>query len=271
MFHRTRFVLVESSHPGNIGAAARALKTMGCTRLILVKPRTPRAHQHPDALAMASGAGDVLARAEMAASLDEALADVQWSVALSARARRYGAPLFTPRQAAARARSLASTVEMAFVFGNERSGLSNADIERCRARVYIPASPAYNSLNLAQAVQVLTYELRLAGAARWQSPSAHWLQMRKSNACSPTLNRHCLRWIFSIRRSRKDYCRDCAVSLRAHSSNTKKSASCAGLRKRFCRIAALRASVLRINSAIGGIQRQAGRATVNHATHCWPM
>src|SRR5260364_241554 len=99
MFHRTRFVLVESSHPGNIGAAARALKTMGCTRLILVKPRTPRAHQHPDALAM------------------------------SARARRYGAPLFTPRQAAARARSLASTVEMAFVFGNERSGLSNADIE----------------------------------------------------------------------------------------------------------------------------------------------
>src|SRR5260363_404977 len=85
MFHRTRFVLVESSHPGNIGAAARALKTMGCTRLILVKPRTPRAHQHPDALAMASGAGDVLARAEMAASLDEALADVQWSVALSAR------------------------------------------------------------------------------------------------------------------------------------------------------------------------------------------
>src|SRR5260363_169818 len=102
MFHRTRFVLVESSHPGNIGAAARALKTMGCTRLILVKPRTPRAHQHPDALAMASGA--------MAASLDEALADVQWSVALSARARRYGAPLFTPRQAAARARSLASTV-----------------------------------------------------------------------------------------------------------------------------------------------------------------
>src|SRR5260363_331823 len=93
MFHRTRFVLVESSHPGNIGAAARALKTMGCTRLILVKPRTPRAHQHPDALAMASGAGDVLARAEMAASLDEALADVQWSVALSARARRYGAPL----------------------------------------------------------------------------------------------------------------------------------------------------------------------------------
>ncbi|CCD30129.1 putative tRNA/rRNA methyltransferase [Candidatus Glomeribacter gigasporarum BEG34] len=166
MFHRTRFVLVESSHPGNIGAAARALKTMGCTRLILVKPRTPRAHQHPDALAMASGAGDVLARAEMAASLDEALADVQWSVALSARARRYGAPLFTPRQAAARARSLASTVEMAFVFGNERSGLSNADIERCRARVYIPASPAYNSLNLAQAVQVLTYELRLAEAAR---------------------------------------------------------------------------------------------------------
>src|SRR5260364_86954 len=153
MFHRTRFVLVESSHPGNIGAAARALKTMGCTRLILVKPRTPRAHQHPDA-------------AEMAASLDEALADVQWSVALSARARRYGAPLFTPRQAAARARSLASTVEVAFVFGNERSGLSNADIERCRARVYIPASPAYNSLNLAQAVQVLTYELRLAEAAR---------------------------------------------------------------------------------------------------------
>src|SRR5260364_394914 len=73
---------------------------------------------------------------------------------------------FTPRQAAARARSLASTVEMAFVFGNERSGLSNADIERCRARVYIPASPAYNSLNLAQAVQVLTYELRLAEAAR---------------------------------------------------------------------------------------------------------
>ncbi len=166
VFTQTRFVLVEPSHPGNIGACARALKTMGFTRLTLVKPCMPCAHQHPDALAMASGARDVLERTEIAASLDEALASAQWSVALSARARRYGAPLFTPRQAAAQAYLLASTAEITFVFGNERSGLSSLDIERCRARVYIPAHPAYSSLNLAQAVQVLTYELRLAEMAR---------------------------------------------------------------------------------------------------------
>ncbi|CAB3783524.1 RNA methyltransferase [Pararobbsia alpina] len=169
-FTATRFVLVEPSHPGNVGAAARALKTMGFARLVLVRPRVEHVHEHPEACAMASGATDVLANAHVVESLEDALSGVHWSLALSARPREYGPPMMMPRAAAERALAIVGegAQEIALVFGNERVGLSNADVERCSAIVHIPANPAYSSLNLAQAVQVLAYELRVA----FQAPGA---------------------------------------------------------------------------------------------------
>ncbi|MCG1018848.1 MULTISPECIES: RNA methyltransferase [Burkholderiaceae] len=162
-FTSVRFVLVEPSHPGNVGAAARALKTMGFSRLVLVAPRLEAVRTDPDAQAMASGAGDVLAAAHIVPTLADALAGVQWSVALTAREREWGPPTLAPRALALRAGGLtAAGDDIALVFGNERTGLSNADVERCNALAHIPANPAYSSLNLAQAVQVLAYELRLA-------------------------------------------------------------------------------------------------------------
>jgi tRNA/rRNA methyltransferase len=159
-FTSTRFVLVEPSHPGNVGAAARALKTMGFSRLVLVSPRMPHVQSDPEAIAMAAGADDVLASAHVVPSLADALIGVHWSIALTARLREYGPPQWTPRAAANVAHDYAVHGEIALVFGNERTGLSNEDVERCSALAHIPANPAYSSLNLAQAVQVLAYELR---------------------------------------------------------------------------------------------------------------
>lgn len=159
-FTSTRFVLVEPSHPGNVGAAARALKTMGFSRLVLVSPRVPHVQSDPEAIAMASGADDVLASAHIVPTLADALSGVHWSIALTARLREYGPPQWTPRAAAGVAHEQAVHGEIALVFGNERTGLSNEDVERCSALAHIPANPAYSSLNLAQAVQVLAYELR---------------------------------------------------------------------------------------------------------------
>lgn len=155
-------MLVEPSHPGNVGAAARALKTMGFSRLVLVAPRVPCVQSDPEALAMASGADDVLASAHVVPTLADALNGVQWSLALTARSREYGPPRLAPRAAAASALQQVRTGDIALVFGNERTGLSNGHVERCSAIAHIPANPAYSSLNLAQAVQVLAYELRVA-------------------------------------------------------------------------------------------------------------
>jgi tRNA/rRNA methyltransferase len=161
-FTSTLFVLVEPSHPGNVGAAARALKTMGFSRLVLVAPRLAHVQTDPEAIAMASGAEDVLASARIVPTIADALAGVTWSVALTARMREYGPPQLAPREAASEARAYAPGGDIAFVFGNERTGLSNEHVERCSALAHIPANPAYSSLNLAQAVQVLAYELRIA-------------------------------------------------------------------------------------------------------------
>jgi tRNA/rRNA methyltransferase len=161
-FTSTRFVLVEPSHPGNVGAAARALKTMGFSRLVLVSPRVADVKNDPEAIAMASGADDVLASAHIVPSLTDALSGAQWSLALTARSREYGPPQLTPRAAATQAREHAAHGDIALVFGNERTGLSNEDVERCSALAHIPANPAYSSLNLSQAIQVLSYELRIA-------------------------------------------------------------------------------------------------------------
>ena len=161
-FTSTRFVLVEPSHPGNVGAAARALKTMGFSRLVLVAPRVANVQGDPEAIAMASGADDVLASAHVVPTLTDALSGAQWSLALTARSREYGPPQLAPRAAALHAREHAAQGDIALVFGNERTGLSNEDVERCSALAHIPANPAYSSLNLAQAIQVLSYELRMA-------------------------------------------------------------------------------------------------------------
>lgn len=160
---RVRFVLVEPSHPGNVGAVARAITTMGFSDLVLVRPRHADVLNDPEARAMASGADDVLAASRIVDSLDEALTGAQWSLALSARPREYGPPLLAPRAAAPQGAAMAAAGGIAaLVFGNERTGLANEDVERCRAIAHIPANPRYSSLNLSQAVQVLAYEMRLS-------------------------------------------------------------------------------------------------------------
>jgi len=165
MFLRVRFVLVETSHPGNVGSVARAIKTMGFGSLVLVSPREPAVREHPDAVAMASGADDVLAGATIVDSIEAALAGASLTVAMTARQREFGPPRLLPRDVAARGlATLAASADgsIAFVFGNERFGLPNEAVERCAVVTHIPANPAYASLNLAQAVQLIAYEVRLA-------------------------------------------------------------------------------------------------------------
>lgn len=166
---RVRFVLVAPSHPGNIGAAARALKTMGFGRLAVVAPREPAFHSHAEAIAFATHAADVLAAATVHAALAEALTGVTRAYAMTGYAREFGPRLVDVRSAAAEADALlaAEAAEVAFVFGTERNGLGNEDVERCQTCCAIPADPGHASLNLAQAVQIAAYETRLAltGAA----------------------------------------------------------------------------------------------------------
>ncbi len=160
---RVRFVLVAPSHPGNIGAAARAVKTMGWHRLAVVAPKVEEFRAHEAAVAFASNAQDVLRSATAHASLADALHGVQLAFAMTGYAREFGPRLIDLRGAAAEAhRALARPGEVAFVFGTERDGLRNEDIERCQACCAIPSDPGYGSLNLAQAVQVVAYECRLA-------------------------------------------------------------------------------------------------------------
>ena len=155
---RIRIVLVGTQHPGNIGSAARAMRTMGLRRLALVAPeRFP----HPEAAALAAGAGDVLAAATCFDTLADAVADCRLVLGCTARSRRIALDELSPREAAARAVAGATGGEVALVFGRERTGLDNAELQLCHAAVHIPADPDYSSLNLAAAVQVLAYELRL--------------------------------------------------------------------------------------------------------------
>lgn len=158
--NRIRVVLVETSHPGNIGAVARAMKNMGLAELVLVKPRV---FPHAEATARASGADDLLVRAQVVESLEAAIADCVLVVGASARSRTIPWPLMQPRDCARRMLAEAARgAKVALVMGREKSGLSNAELERCRVHVHIPANPDYPSLNLAAAVQVLAYELRMA-------------------------------------------------------------------------------------------------------------
>ncbi len=156
---RIRIVLCETSHPGNIGAAARAMKTMGLSRLVLVNPRQFPA---PEATAMATGAADLLHGARICGSLDEALEGSVLAIALTARERELGTVASFLAEAAREAVDWASRGEVALVFGTEMSGLSNAQVLRCQRLAHIPANPEFSSLNLAAAVQVVAYELRRA-------------------------------------------------------------------------------------------------------------
>lgn len=155
---RIRVVLVGTQHPGNIGSAARAMKTMGLSRLVLVAPeRFP----HADAEALAAGAGDVLAAAAVHPDLAAAVADCTLVLGCTARSRRVPLPEHGPREAAATALDeAAGGGEVALVFGRERTGLENDELQLCHAAVHIPANPEYSSLNLAAAVQVLAWEVR---------------------------------------------------------------------------------------------------------------
>ena len=161
LFARLRVVLVETSRPGNIGSVARAMKTMGFAELVLVNPRIDGALQHEEAVAFASGAQDILAGARIVATMAEALDGITHAAAVSARLREFSPPVQTPREVAQHV-AAAGDLRPALIFGNERFGLPNEIVERCNVLINIPANPAYSSLNLAQAAQVLLYECRMA-------------------------------------------------------------------------------------------------------------
>jgi len=154
-----RIVLVNTTHPGNIGGVARAMKNMGLSRLILVDPK-----EYPSDKAQwrASNARDVLGDAKVVSTLDEAIADCGLVIGTSARERRIPWPLLTPRECGARTLAEVSDHPVAIVFGREDRGLTNEELHKCHYHVHIPSNPEYSSLNLAAAVQVLAYELRVS-------------------------------------------------------------------------------------------------------------
>jgi tRNA/rRNA methyltransferase len=170
----TRFILVNTSHAGNVGAAARAMKVMGFDDLVLVAPRWPDVLHKPEAIERASGATDVLAKARIVGTLAEACEGISYLCATAMTARDFGPPTQSPREHLPR---LATTPHsVGFVFGSERYGLANDDVYRCHVALSIPTDPAYGSLNIASAIQVIAYEWRLAlggfGAAG-DAPSPH--------------------------------------------------------------------------------------------------
>ncbi len=171
----TRFVLVQPSHAGNVGAAARAMKVMGFHDLVLVQPRFDDVLQRAETQAMASGATDVLQSARCVDSLAAALQGITWAGATAMTPRDFGPPVLAPRVCFEPL--AASAHRVAFVFGPERTGLSNEDVYRCHACLSIPTDPAYGSLNLAQAVQLIAYDWRQAlGGYAVQARTAplHW-------------------------------------------------------------------------------------------------
>lgn len=170
MLTNIRIVLVNTSHPGNIGACARAMKTMGLSALTLVQPKIfPSA----EAVARAAGAEDILDNASVCDSLGQALSGCVLVIGSSARARTIEWPLLTPRECASRLVQEAAHAPVALVFGREHSGLSNQELDRCHFLTRIPANPAFASLNIASAVQVFAYEILLAHGAPPRAAEDH--------------------------------------------------------------------------------------------------
>lgn len=164
-----RVVLVNTSHPGNIGGAARAMKNMGISRLVLVDPMD---FPSPEADARASGATDILANAQVVKTLEEALVGCSVAMGTSARERHIPWPLLEPRESGQKCLEQIQTgAEVALVFGREYAGLTNEELQRCHFHVHIPSDPNFSSLNLAAAVQVLTYEARMAWLSLKDAPA----------------------------------------------------------------------------------------------------
>ncbi len=159
MLENIRIILVETSHTGNMGSTARAMKTMGLTNLYLVNPLAqPDSH----AIALSAGASDVIGNATIVNSLDEALAGCELVIGTSARSRTLSWPMVEPRECGERCVETASHSPVAIVFGRERVGLTNEELQKCNYHLYIPTNPEYGSLNLAMAVQLVSYEIRMA-------------------------------------------------------------------------------------------------------------
>ncbi|PUW02972.1 tRNA (cytosine(32)/uridine(32)-2'-O)-methyltransferase TrmJ [Cronobacter sakazakii] len=162
MLQNIRIVLVETSHTGNMGSVARAMKTMGLTNLWLVNPLVKPDSQ---AIALAAGASDVIGNASIVDTLDEALAGCSLVVGTSARSRTLPWPMLDPRECGLKSVSEATHAPVAIVFGRERVGLTNDELQKCHYHVAIAANPEYSSLNLAMAVQIIAYEVRMAWLA----------------------------------------------------------------------------------------------------------
>ena len=157
---KTRFILINTSHAGNVGAAARAMKVMGFDDLVLVAPRWPNVLAREETIQRASGALDVLKNARIVATLDEALDGVSHLCATAMTPRDFGPPTSAPRQ---HFEAIAPTIDsVGFLFGSERFGMSNEDVYRCHAALTIPTNPSFGSLNLGAAIQVIAYEWRMA-------------------------------------------------------------------------------------------------------------
>ncbi|MCP1440068.1 tRNA (cytidine32/uridine32-2'-O)-methyltransferase [Erwinia persicina] len=159
MLHNIRIVLVETSHTGNMGSVARAMKTMGLTNLYLVNPLVKPDSQ---AIALAAGASDVIGEAHIVDTLDEALAGCSLVVGTSARSRSLPWPMLDPRECGIKSVQEGQQAPVALVFGRERVGLTNEELQKCHYHVAIAANPEYSSLNLAMAVQIIAYEVRMA-------------------------------------------------------------------------------------------------------------
>ncbi|MNO37209.1 tRNA (cytidine/uridine-2'-O-)-methyltransferase TrmJ [compost metagenome] len=170
MLDQIRIVLVNTSHTGNMGSAARAMKTMGLTQLVLVDPQ---ALPDDDAIALAAGASDVLANARIVQTLDDAIADCGLVIGTSARSRTLSWPMLDPREAGEKLVAEGVKHPVALVFGRERTGLTNDELQKCHYHVAIPANPEYSSLNLAMAVQTLCYEVRM-----------HWLATQETDTAA---------------------------------------------------------------------------------------
>lgn len=159
MLDKISVVLVGTSHPGNIGSAARAMKVMGLTNLVLVDPAC---EVDGKTYALAAGASDVVENARIVSTLDEAIADCGLVIGSSARSRTLEWPQLDPRECGTKSIAEAGNHQVAILFGRERTGLTNEELQRCHCHVYIPANPEYSSLNLAMAVQTVSYEVRMA-------------------------------------------------------------------------------------------------------------
>src|SRR5688572_10312389 len=164
---KIRIVLIDTAHPGNIGAVARAMKNMDVHELVLVRPKS---FPHAEATARASGADDVLERSRVVETLDEALAECVWVVGTTSRTRMHHCTVMDVREAAQKIVGAAKDGAVAAVFGSERVGLTNDEILRCNALIRIPTSAEYASLNLAMAVQIVCYELFVARGASVERP-----------------------------------------------------------------------------------------------------